>query len=116
MLADAREQVALFDGRLRRIDNPLSHPWRAVGLTRLSLESKQTLRTQLHGLRGALADVRAAAASLASWLERPAPPTFADLERLLAIANVLGDTPAGVEAGTWSDNRWSEAADRLVAG
>ena len=70
MLADAREKVSLLDARLARLGEPTTHPWRAVGLTRLGPDAKQRIRSQLGPLRATLVLLRAAGAQLAPLLGR----------------------------------------------
>jgi very-short-patch-repair endonuclease len=115
MFADAREQMALLDARLRRVEAPFDHPWRAAGLTRLGPEAKARIRTQLGALRAAIDELGAAAGSLAGWLAEAPPASLGAAEALVERAGQLARVPRAVDVGAWADSRWSaEALDAVI--
>jgi very-short-patch-repair endonuclease len=116
MFGSAREQIRSFDARLGRIGEPASHPWRAVGLTRLGSEAKRDLLARLETVRTALVALGRSTAPLADLLGRANPKSLRGIEPLIACAEVLGQTPAGISTTNWSDARWEgEALDTLLA-
>ena len=116
MLADAREKMTTLDARLRRVGDPASHPWRAVALTRLGSEAKQLVKSLLSQIRKALDDLQASGRELTGWLAGAAPDSLRAIEATLERARLLSETPAGVEAVSWRDPRWTtDEIDALLA-
>jgi hypothetical protein len=110
-----RERRSLLRELCERIDAmgpPNQHPWRGVGLDVVLPNQLVRLLEKVNGVRGELASVRQAHASIASGLHQEAPTSFASVAQLYVLAERVASSPA-IEGSALGHAAWAEQRDRI---